>query len=76
MLARMGSMHHRCSMLQDQDAGRPLEIDGQLAVVSDIAQLLEVPTPTRDMLRALLMRRARQAGLYATTQMPPARPLS
>ncbi len=65
ILQRMGSIQHRCSMLQDQDAGRPLEIDGQLAVVSDIARLLDIPTPTLDLVLALLVRRARQAGLYA-----------
>lgn len=63
-LARMATLQHRSSMLQDLLAGRPMEIDGQLAAVQDIARRLEVATPTLDTLLALLVRRAREAGLY------------
>lgn len=63
-LARMRTLNHRSSMLQDLLAGRPMEIDGQLAVVQDIARRLDVPMPTFDTLLALLVRRAREAGLY------------
>lgn len=65
-LSRMTTLHHRSSMLQDLLAGRPMEIDGQLAVVQDIARGLDVPTPTLDVLLALLIHRAREAGLYPT----------
>lgn len=63
-LARMATLQHRSSMLQDLLAGRPMEIDAQLAAVQDIARRLDVATPTLDTLLALLVRRAREAGLY------------
>ncbi len=63
---RMAKLNHRSSMLQDLLAGRPLEIDAQLAAVQDIARRFNVPTPTFDVLLTLLVRRAREAGLYAS----------
>ncbi|GAA5235191.1 2-dehydropantoate 2-reductase [Verticiella sediminum] len=63
-LARSARIRHRSSMLQDLEAGRPMEIDGQLAVVRDIARTLAVPTPVLDLLLPLLIRRARATGLY------------
>lgn len=65
---RMARLNHRSSMLQDLLAGRPLEIDAQLAAVQDIARRLNVPTPTFDGVLALLVQRARVGGLY----IPPA----
>ena len=63
-LARMAGIRHRSSMLQDLEAGRPLEIDAQLRVVQDLARRTGVDTPTLDTLLALLVQRARGAGLY------------
>jgi len=55
---------HRPSMLQDLQAGRSMEIDGQLTAVQDLARAAGVATPTADVLIALLKHRARAAGLY------------
>ncbi|THT98105.1 2-dehydropantoate 2-reductase [Lampropedia puyangensis] len=57
-LARMRSNHHRCSMLQDLEAGRPLELDSQLLAVQDIARAYGVSTTTIDTLVALLQFKA------------------
>ena len=41
---------HKTSMLQDVEAGKPLEIDGMLGVVVELAEMTDVEVPT---LRAL-----------------------
>lgn len=55
---------HRTSMLQDLDAGRPMEIDALVAAVAELGRLTETPTPTIDTVLALVRLRARSAGLY------------
>ncbi|HWK44273.1 MAG TPA: 2-dehydropantoate 2-reductase [Stellaceae bacterium] len=55
---------HRPSMLQDLQASRSMEIDGQLIAVQDLARAAGIETPTADILIALLKHRARLAGLY------------
>ena len=50
---------HRTSMLQDLDADRPMEIEALVGAVRELGQLVEVPTPTIDMIYALTVRRAR-----------------
>jgi len=55
---------HRTSMLQDLDAGRPLEIDALVAAVAELGVLTGLPTPTIDTVLALVRLRARVAGLY------------
>jgi len=42
--ARVGK--HKTSMLQDVEAGRPLEIDALVGSVVELGKLAEVPTPT------------------------------
>ena len=37
---------HKTSMLQDVEAGKPLEIDGMLGVVIELAQMTGTPVPT------------------------------
>lgn len=37
---------HKTSMLQDVEAGKPLEIDGMLGVVIELAQMTGTPIPT------------------------------
>ena len=37
---------HKTSMLQDVEAGKPLEIDGMLGVVIELAQMTDTPVPT------------------------------
>lgn len=54
-LQRMAQTSHRSSMLQDMDAGRPLETDAQLSAVQDLAREAGVPTPTLDVLLPLLL---------------------
>jgi 2-dehydropantoate 2-reductase len=63
-IAMQTKVHHRTSMLQDLDAGRMMEIDAQLTVPQRMARDAGVPTPTLDILIALLKGRARAAGLY------------
>ena len=58
---------HKPSMLQDLERGRPMEIDAMLGVVADFAAAAAaggVPTPTLDTVLALLILRARTAGVY------------
>ncbi len=55
---------HRTSMLQDLDAGRPMEIDALVTSVQELGQLTGTPTPTIDTVLALVRLRARVAGLY------------
>jgi len=59
---RMGAF--KTSMLQDAEAGRPLEIDQLLAAPREIAQLVGVPTPNLDALLGLARLYARSHGLY------------
>jgi 2-dehydropantoate 2-reductase len=55
----------KTSMLQDVEAGKPLEIDALLTVVREIAGRAEVPTPNLDALLGLTRVFARARGLYA-----------
>lgn len=55
---------HRTSMLQDLEAGRPMEIDALLGAVQELGRLTGTPTPTIDTVLALVRLRARSAGLY------------
>ena len=54
----------KTSMLQDAEAGRPLEIDQLLAAPQEIARLVSVPTPNLDALLGLTRLFARSRGLY------------
>ncbi len=58
--AAVGS--HRTSMLQDLDAGRPMEIDALIGSVQELGHLTKTPTPTIDTVLALTRLRARTAG--------------
>ncbi len=55
---------HRTSMLQDLDKGRPMEIDALVSAVQEMARLVDLPTPTVDVVLALVRQRARVAGCY------------
>ena len=37
--------HHKTSMLQDAEAGRPMELDSVVGVVVELGEMLGVPTP-------------------------------
>jgi 2-dehydropantoate 2-reductase len=55
---------HKSSMLQDFERGRPPEIDGLLTAVQAFARAAQVPTPRLDTVTALIVEKARRAGLY------------
>lgn len=55
---------HRTSMLQDLEAGRPMEIDALLGSVQELGKITATPTPTIDAVLALVRLRGRVAGLY------------
>jgi 2-dehydropantoate 2-reductase len=55
---------HRTSMLQDLDAGRPMEIDALVGSVRELGRITETPTPTIDTVLALIQLRGKVAGLY------------
>ncbi len=60
---------HRTSMLQDLERGRPMEIDALVTAVQELGRLVAVPTPTLDVVLALVRQRAQEAGTYG---YPPA----
>ena len=55
---------HRTSMLQDLDKKRPLELDALLTSVAEMGRLVEVPTPTIDIVLALTQQMGCVAGVY------------
>jgi 2-dehydropantoate 2-reductase len=55
---------HRTSMLQDLDAGRPMEIDALVGAVQELGRLTGTATPAINTVLALVRLRARVAGLY------------
>lgn len=55
---------HKTSMLQDLERGRAMEIDPLVTVVQEMGRLAEIPTPTIDVVLALVQQRARIAALY------------
>jgi 2-dehydropantoate 2-reductase len=54
----------KTSMLQDVEAGRPLELDALVGAVREIGQQLGIGTPNIDALLGLARLMARQRGLY------------
>ncbi|MDQ7908669.1 2-dehydropantoate 2-reductase [Phytohabitans sp. ZYX-F-186] len=60
---RLGAF--KTSMLQDAEAGRPLELDAMVTVVREIAQATGTPAPHMDALLGLTRLAARRRGLYA-----------
>jgi 2-dehydropantoate 2-reductase len=55
---------HKTSMLQDLERGRAMEIDPLVTVVQELGKLTNIPTPTIDVVLALVAQRARVAGLH------------
>lgn len=53
----------RTSMLQDFEAGRPLEIEPILGVFPELGRKLDLPTPFCDAVLGLLRQRAINSGL-------------
>ncbi|MES2262740.1 MAG: 2-dehydropantoate 2-reductase [Pseudomonadota bacterium] len=54
----------KTSMLQDAEAGRPLEIDSLVTAVHEIAQSIQFPTPAIDSLLGLVRLYAHTRGIY------------
>jgi 2-dehydropantoate 2-reductase len=54
----------KTSMLQDVEAGKPVEIDALVGVVKEMGELTGVPTPFTDALLGLSRLHARVHGLY------------
>ncbi|MCB2141738.1 MAG: 2-dehydropantoate 2-reductase [Rhodobacteraceae bacterium] len=53
---------HRTSMLQDLEAGRPMEIDALVGSVQELGRLTQSPTPVIDTILALVRQRAKTAA--------------
>jgi len=51
---------HKMSMLQDLERGRPMEVEPLVGVVQELGKLTQVPTPTVDVVLALIRLRAKQ----------------
>ncbi len=52
---------HKTSMLQDLERGRPMEILPLVTVVQELGRKVGVPTPTIDVVHALIAQRAKVA---------------
>jgi len=53
---------HKTSMLQDLEAGKSLEIEAMLGAVVEIGKLVDVPTPTCQMILALVRQLERSSA--------------
>ncbi|MFG1300948.1 2-dehydropantoate 2-reductase [Xanthobacter sp. V3C-3] len=62
---------HKTSMLQDLERDRPMEIDPLVSVVQEMGRMLGTPTPTLDVVLALVRQRAGMAGLGDILSVPP-----
>jgi 2-dehydropantoate 2-reductase len=58
----------KTSMLQDLEAGKPLEVDGLLAGTLEIAEKAGVRAPFTESLFGLVRARAQSTGQYKKTQ--------
>jgi 2-dehydropantoate 2-reductase len=59
---------HKMSMLQDLERGRSMEVEPLVGVVQELGRLVAVPTPTIDVVLALLRQRVRQEATMRTLQ--------
>ena len=64
MTRKLGAF--KTSMLQDVQAGKPLELDALVSAVRELGQLTQVATPFTDALLGLSRLHARGLGLYPT----------
>jgi 2-dehydropantoate 2-reductase len=70
---RLGAV--RTSMLQDVEAGRPVELDALVTSVAELARHVGVPTPGIDGLLGLARLSAQVRGLYPDTGFPALEPV-
>jgi 2-dehydropantoate 2-reductase len=61
-----GAIHHKPSILQDYEAGRPMEIEAQMVAPLAFARAAGVATPTLDALIPIAVHKAASKGLYTT----------
>jgi len=54
----------KTSMLQDAEAGKPLEVDALVTAVHEIGKMVNVPTPNIDALLGMVRLLAQTRGLY------------
>jgi 2-dehydropantoate 2-reductase len=64
----------KTSMLQDVEAGRPIELDALLAAPREIAARFGIPTPGMDALYGLTRLMGASRGIYATEKSSPTAP--
>ena len=64
MKLRDSFVAHKTSMLQDLELGRPMEIDALVAVIQELGRLVEIPTPTTDVVLALIQLRFEAGFAY------------
>ena len=64
LMAMVRGQSHKSSIVQDLAAARPMEIDPMFVLPLDMARQAEVPTPTLDLLVALVCAKARGLGAY------------
>jgi 2-dehydropantoate 2-reductase len=62
----------KTSMLQDVQAGKPVELDALVGAVRELGQLTGLATPFTDALLGLSRLQAQTRGLYPDPQRPPA----
>jgi 2-dehydropantoate 2-reductase len=65
IVASNTKLQHRPSILQDLEAGRPMEIDALYTVPLEMARMKNVATPTLDLIVSLIKVKARAKGLYS-----------
>jgi 2-dehydropantoate 2-reductase len=53
-------------MLQDLEAGKPMEIDALVTAVHELGQITGHPTPTLEVVLGLVQQLAMNQGLYPT----------
>ncbi len=58
----MGS--HKTSILQDLEAGRPMEVDAMVGSVIETARIAGIDVPLTEIMYAMVRRRAIEAGCY------------
>ena len=63
-VTKLSKSSHLQSILQDLQAGRPMEVDAMFQVPMDLARLADVQTPNLSLILELATQRARAAGQY------------
>jgi 2-dehydropantoate 2-reductase len=64
LIGMVRNQSHKSSIVQDLANARPMEIDPMFALPLEMARLAKVPTPTLDLLVALVRAKARSVGSY------------